>query len=151
MTQNTYYVILLSLGICPAYNCPEKTPVSHNHIKLLECLLQVQVDKAIHKLINSPRWAERFLMKPEQWCNITVPGSFAVLSWASNSPKGDVKDPLNCILSPSLHGKDKNIDFHICDSDARSPNYFPLAMHQQSQAQRASLTLKWSSLVNIWH
>lgn len=35
--------------------------------------------------------------------------------------------------------------------DTRSPNYFPLAVHQQSQAQRASLTSKWSSLINIWH
>lgn len=66
ITQNTHYVILPSLGICPAWNCPEKTPVSRNDIKLLECLFQVQVDKAIHKLINSPRWAERFLMKPKQ-------------------------------------------------------------------------------------
>lgn len=67
MTQDThYYVILPSLGICPVWKCPEKTPVSHNDIELLECLFQVQVDKAIHKLINSRRWAERFLMKPEQ-------------------------------------------------------------------------------------
>lgn len=35
--------------------------------------------------------------------------------------------------------------------DTRSPNYFPLAVHQQSQAQRASLPSKWSSLVNTWH